>query len=63
VADEVFLTGTAAEVTPVRSVDRTPVGAGCPGPVTVAVQKAYLARVHGSVPDPYEWLTLVETLA
>jgi branched-chain amino acid aminotransferase len=55
-ADEIFLTGTAAEVTPVRSVDRAPVGAGGPGPVTRAVQEDYLAIVGGAAPDPNGWL-------
>lgn len=59
VADEVFFTGTAAEVTPVRSVDRIPVGTGQVGPVTRAVQERYLGIAQGRAPDPYGWLTLV----
>lgn len=55
-ADELFLTGTAAEVTPVRSVDRVPVGAGRPGPVTRRLQEAYLACVTGRVEDAHGWL-------
>jgi branched-chain amino acid aminotransferase len=46
-ADEVFFTGTAAEITPVRSVDRVPVGDGGVGPVTRKLQEAYLELVHG----------------
>jgi branched-chain amino acid aminotransferase len=54
-ADEVFFAGTAAEVTPVRSVDRIAVGAGRPGPVTGRLQKAYLDLVRGVGPDPRGW--------
>jgi branched-chain amino acid aminotransferase len=56
-ADEVFICGTASEVTPVRSVDRLPVGDGVPGPVTKALQTAYLDAVHGRDGDPRGWLT------
>jgi branched-chain amino acid aminotransferase len=59
VADEVFLTGTAAEVTPIRSIDRIPVGAGRRGPVTERIQKEYFAIIGGDVPDRYGWLTPV----
>jgi len=58
-ADEVFLTGTAAEITPVRSVDRVPVGAGKRGPITARLQEAFFAIVGGRVEDRYGWLTLV----
>jgi branched-chain amino acid aminotransferase len=57
IADEVFLTGTAAEVTPIRSVDRIVVGKGKPGPVTLAVQERFLSIVQGQAPDKYGWLT------
>jgi branched-chain amino acid aminotransferase len=56
-ADEVFMCGTAAEVTPVRSVDRLPVGDGKPGPITRALQQEYLAIAHGRRPDSFGWLT------
>jgi branched-chain amino acid aminotransferase len=56
-ADEVFMTGTAAEVTPVRSVDRKPVGAGKPGEVTRALQKAFFGLFDGSTTDRWGWLT------
>ncbi len=59
IADEMFFTGTAAEITPIRSVDRIPVGEGKPGPVTKAVQKEFFAITSGQKPDPYGWLTLV----
>ncbi|HYK43342.1 MAG TPA: branched-chain amino acid transaminase [Thermoanaerobaculia bacterium] len=57
IADEVFLTGTAAEVTPIRSVDRIPVGRGSRGPVTERLQKEFFALVAGERDDPYGWLT------
>lgn len=55
-ADELFFTGTAAEVTPIRSVDRIPVGAGRRGPITAAVQEAFFGIVQGERPDRYGWL-------
>lgn len=58
-ADEIFFTGTAAEVTPVRSVDRIPVGSGRRGPVTEAIQKAYFGILEGTDEDRYNWLTPV----
>lgn len=57
-ADEMFLTGTAVEITPVRSVDHIAVGRGKVGPVTRAIQKAFL-RVTEDGDDPHEWLTFV----
>jgi branched-chain amino acid aminotransferase len=59
VADEVFFTGTAAEVTPVRSIDRITIGAGHRGPVTERIQKEYFAYIQGEIPDRYNWLTPV----
>lgn len=58
-ADEVFMTGTAAEVTPVRSIDGLPVGDGVRGPVTKALQEAFFAIVRGEVKDRHGWLTFV----
>jgi branched-chain amino acid aminotransferase len=58
-ADEVFFTGTAAEITPVRSVDGIPVGTGKPGPLTRQVQEAFFAEVKGGQPTHPEWLTPV----
>ncbi len=58
-ADEAFLTGTAAEVVPIRSVDDREVGTGQPGPITQAVQKAYFEAVRGERPEYEEWLTKV----
>lgn len=59
VADEVFLTGTATEVAPVRSVDKITVGTGKRGPVTQQIQQKYLDLVHGRIEDPHGWLTYV----
>jgi branched-chain amino acid aminotransferase len=59
VADEVFLTGTAAEITPVRSIDRITIGAGRRGPVAKQLQEAFFAVVSGSVADRHGWLTPV----
>jgi len=58
-ADEIFFSGTAAEITPVRTVDHIQIGAGKPGPITRAVQDRYLGIAHGRYPDPHEWLTPV----
>ena len=58
-ADEVFFTGTAAELTPVRSVDRIKVGAGKVGPVTKHLQTAFLDIANGRAEDQYGWLTPV----
>lgn len=57
-ADEVFFCGTAVEITPVRSVDRIPVGAGKPGPVTQALQQRFNETTSGRIPDTHGWLTL-----
>ncbi|MER3399530.1 MAG: branched chain amino acid aminotransferase [Thermoflexus sp.] len=59
-ADEIFMTGTAAEITPVRSVDRIPIGGGAPGPVTRRLQERFFAIVSGEAPDIYGWLTWVD---
>jgi branched-chain amino acid aminotransferase len=59
VADEIFFTGTAAEVTPVRSVDRLQVGSGSRGPITKKVQEEFFAITSGQKPDMHGWLTPV----
>ncbi len=58
-ADELFFTGTAAEVTPIRSVDRIAIGSGSRGPITKAVQDEFFGITSGERPDKYGWLTLV----
>jgi branched-chain amino acid aminotransferase len=61
--DELFMTGTAAEVTPVRSVDRLPVGDGRRGPVTATLQAAFFGLFNGQTPDKYGWLDYVDMAA
>ncbi len=56
VADELFFTGTAAEITPIRSVDRQVVGNGSPGPVTKALQSAFFGLFTGQTLDRWGWL-------
>jgi branched-chain amino acid aminotransferase len=60
IADELFFCGTAVEITPIRSVDKVPVGAGRRGPVTAAVQRAFFDYINGVVPDRHQWLEPVE---
>jgi len=62
-ADELFFTGTAAEITPIRSVDRHAVGAGSRGPITAALQKAFFDVIEGNASDEHGWLTFVPALA
>ncbi|HET7921622.1 MAG TPA: branched-chain amino acid transaminase [Gammaproteobacteria bacterium] len=59
-ADEVFMCGTAAEITPVRSVDGRKVGAGKPGPLTRRMQKLFFGLFDGTTPDNYHWLDAVQ---
>jgi branched-chain amino acid aminotransferase len=59
VADELFFCGTAAEVTPIRSVDRIQIGAGRCGPVSKAVQARFFDIINGTIPDHHGWLTYV----
>jgi branched-chain amino acid aminotransferase len=58
-ADEAFFTGTAAEVTPIRELDRRVIGKGARGPVTQKVQNAFFDVVNGRNPEYKHWLTLV----
>jgi branched-chain amino acid aminotransferase len=59
VADELFFSGTAAEITPIRSVDRIAVGTGQRGEITSAIQKAFFEITKGERPAPGKWLTYV----
>ena len=59
--DELFMTGTAAEITPVCSVDRIAVGDGLPGPVTRRLQQEFFGIVRGEIEDHHGWLTRVPT--
>ena len=58
-ADEVFAVGTAAEVTPIRSIDKITIGSGRRGPITEALQRAFFDTINGAVPDTHGWLTYV----
>ena len=62
VADELFFTGTAAEVTPIRSVDKYTIGEGARGPITAELQTAYFEAVRDAA-DPHGWLTFVREAA
>ena len=55
-ADEVFMCGTAAEITPIRSVDAKPVGTGKPGPMTLHMQELFFGLFKGTTPDKHGWL-------
>lgn len=59
VADEVFLVGTAAEITPIRSIDKITIGSGRRGRVTEALQRRFFAIINGELPDRHGWLTYV----
>jgi branched-chain amino acid aminotransferase len=59
IAEEAFFTGTAAEVTPIRSVDKISVAKGVTGPITKAIQKEFYAIIGGEKPDRFNWLTPV----
>lgn len=59
IADEVFFSGTAAEITPIRSIDRIPVGKGRRGPVAEKLQKEFFAIINGTRPDQHRWLSPV----
>ena len=59
IADELFFCGTAAEITPIRSVDRIEIGSGKPGPITQRIQREYMGIAKGTIPDRHGWLTMV----
>jgi branched-chain amino acid aminotransferase len=61
IANEVFFSGTAAEVTPIRSIDRVKIGNGSRGPVTKLIQDEFFALVTGKKPDRHAWLSHVHT--
>jgi len=60
ISDEVFFVGTAAEITPIRSVDRITIGPGKRGPVTATLQRAFFDYINGVVPDSHGWLSFVD---
>ena len=59
IADEVFFSGTAAEITPIRSIDRIPIGKGRRGPVAEKLQKEFFAVINGTRKDQHGWLSPV----
>lgn len=59
VADELFFTGTAAEISPIRSVDKQPIGSGSRGPITRRLQEEFFGITEGRIPDRHGWLTYV----
>ncbi len=59
-ADEVFFTGSAAEVTPIRSIDKITIGEGKAGPITKKIQKYFFDIIEGRIEDKHGWLTKVE---
>jgi len=59
IADEVFFTGTAAEITPIRSIDGITIGQGRRGPITERLQEEFFALTQGRLPDRHGWLTFV----
>jgi len=60
IADEVFFTGSAAEVSPIKSIDRIPVGEGHRGPITEKIQKRFFGILSGELEDKFGWLTPVK---
>ena len=63
IADELFMTGTAAEVTPVRSVDRIVIGNGSRGEITAELQKRFFGLFNGTTEDRWGWLEPIDTAA
>ena len=59
IADEVFFTGTAAEISPVRAIDKMPIGSGRRGPVTERLQTRFFETINGEAEDRHGWLTFV----
>ena len=59
IADELFFSGTAAEITPIRSVDKITVGHGIAGPITKAVRRQFYGIVNGTAEDRFNWMTPV----
>jgi branched-chain amino acid aminotransferase len=62
-SDEVFFTGSASEVSPIRSIDRIPIGNGGRGPVAKMLQDRFFGMFDGQYEDRYGWLTLVKPAA
>jgi len=62
IADEVFFSGTAAEITPIRSIDRITIGSGRRGPIAERLQKEFFGVINGVRPDTHKWLSPVHAL-
>jgi len=60
IADEVFFTGSAAEVSPIKSIDRVPIGSGKRGPITEKLQKRFFGILACEIEDKHGWLTFVD---
>lgn len=60
IADELFFTGSAAEITPIRSVDKIKIGEGTRGPITQKLQEEFFGIIDGRKPDKFGWLTLIK---
>ncbi len=60
IAEEAFFTGTAAEISPIRSIDRIPIGEGKVGPITKRLQEVFFGLIHGDVADEHGWLQSLE---
>jgi len=61
VADEIFFTGTAVEISPIRSVDKIKIGTGARGPITAGIQEAFYGILSGKTPDRHGWLTYLDS--
>ena len=59
ISDEAFFVGTAAEITPIRTVDKIKIGHGRRGPIATALQSAFFDMINGETPDRHGWLTYV----
>lgn len=59
ISEEVFFTGSAAEITPIRSIDKIEIGSGKRGPVTQKIQEEFFAHINGEREDKYQWITYV----
>jgi branched-chain amino acid aminotransferase len=59
IAEEVFFTGSAAEITPIRSIDKITIGSGARGTITKKVQEEFFGYINGEREDKYNWLTYV----
>ena len=59
IADEVFFTGSAAEITPIRSIDKTTIGNGKKGPITSKLQEVFFGYINAEIEDKHNWLTYI----